>query len=114
MLLFLRSLILLPGLFVVGWAFGVGNSRVFVSTPVSDHPKRTVQDCMSPAIPVLRTGMSVDETMNMLLENGLEGATVVDDNSGAVVGIVSSYDLIQREAFEGALLPMDGTAENVS
>jgi len=93
-------------------AFGTGG-RVFVSTPVSNHPKKTVEECMSPANHVLRADMSVDESMKILLENNLSGAPVVDDASG-VVGIVTSYDIIQREAYEGALLPMDGTAENVN
>jgi len=106
----LLPLLLAPG----SAAFGLGgNNRVFVSTPASTHPKRAVEECMSPANHVLQTGMSVDETMNMLLNNGLSGAPVVND-ANEVVGIVTSYDLIQREAFEGALLPMDGNAENVN
>jgi len=107
------SLLLLSLLVLGTSAAFAGNNRVFVSTPVSNHPKRSVQDCMSPVkSKVLKTGMSVDETMNMLLQNDLDGAPVVNDEF-EVVGIVTSYDLIQREAFEGALLPMDGTAENV-
>lgn len=84
-----------------------------MSTPVSNYPKKTVEECMSPANHVLRTDMSVDETMSLLLGNGLSGAPVVNDDH-EVVGIVTSYDIIQREAYEGALLPMDGSAENVN
>lgn len=107
---FLRLVLLLD---VLGCAaFGAGG-RVFVSTPVSNHPKKTVAECMSPANHVLKAGMTVDETMSLLLNNGLSGAPVVNDFH-EVVGIVTSYDIIQREAYEGALLPMDGTAENVN
>lgn len=99
--------------FSVGTTSGTSSSnRVFVSTPVSKHPKRTVQDCMTPANHVLRPEMSVDETMNLLLQYGLSGAPVVNENQN-VVGIVTTHDLIQREAYEGALLPMDGTAETI-
>lgn len=93
-------------------AFGAQQGRVFVSTPVSDHPKKLVNDCMSPATHVLTPDMSVDETMVMLLCNELSGAPVVDSEN-KVIGIVSSFDFLQQEAFEGALLPMEGSAANV-
>ena len=96
-----------------GCAAFVAGGRVFVSTPVSKYPKKLVEECMSPAEYVLRADMSVDETMSLLLRNGLSGAPVVNDGR-EVVGIVTSYDIIQREAYEGALLPMDGSAENVN
>jgi CBS domain-containing protein len=67
---------------------------------------------MSPAKHVLSPDMSVDETMSMLLHTGLDGAPVVDDNQ-ELVGVVSSFDFLQKEAFEGALLPMDGSVETV-
>lgn len=98
--------------FALGSAAAFTADRVFVSTPARNLPKKTVQDCMSPAQHVLKADMTVDQTMNMLLENGLSGAPVVNEKN-QVVGIVSSYDLIQREAFAGALLPMDGSVENV-
>jgi CBS domain-containing protein len=91
-----------------------GQGRVFVSTPVSNFPKRSVFECMSP-IPkdhVLTPEMSVEDTMGVLLQNGLTGAPVVNQER-LVVGMVSSFDFLQKEAFEGALLPMEGSAANV-
>lgn len=86
--------------------------RVFVSTPVSNFPKRFVKDCMSPAIHVLHTDMSVDETMTMFLANNLGGAPVVDEHNKPI-GIVTRYDFLQKEAFAGALLPIEGSPKNV-
>jgi CBS domain-containing protein len=87
---------------------------VFVSTPVSTLPKRSVVECMSPIQRkhILTPDMSVADTMAMLLQNGLTGAPVVNHEQH-VVGIVTSFDFLQKEAFEGALLPMEGSAENV-
>jgi CBS domain-containing protein len=93
-------------------AFAAQGNRVFVSTPVSKYPKHKVADCMSPAQHVLTPNMSVDETMSMLLNNGLSGTTVVNDEQ-VVIGIVTSFDFLQKEAFEGALLSIEGTAANV-
>jgi CBS domain-containing protein len=93
-------------------SFGVESGRVFVSTPVSNFPKRSVSDCMSPAQPFLTPNMSVEETMAMLLHSGLSGAPVVNEES-QVIGIVTSFDFLQKEAFEGALLAIEGSAANV-
>jgi CBS domain-containing protein len=95
----------------VASAFGVQTSRVFVSTPVSNFPKKLVADCMSSAQP-LTPDMSVDETMAMLLHSGLSGAPVVNDDH-QVIGIVTSFDFLQKEAFEGALLAIEGSAANI-
>ena len=74
--------------------------RVFVSTPVSKHPKRSVGDCMtSPAI-LLRPEMSVDEATAIILSNGFSGAPVVD-SSQQLIGVVSAFDFLEMEAFEG-------------
>jgi CBS-domain-containing membrane protein len=56
--------------------------------------------------------MSTDEAMATLLVSGLSGAPVVDRNR-KLVGVVSSFDFLQKEAFEGALLPMEGSRANV-
>lgn len=93
-------------------AFATQGKRVFVSTPASNFPKRSVSDCMTPAHHVLTADMSVDESMAMLLHCGLSGAPVVNSKHH-VIGIVTSFDFLQKEAFEGALLPMEGTAANV-
>jgi len=89
-----------------------GSSRVFVSTPVAKNPKRTVEDCMTPCLLTLTPNTSIDETMALLLQNGLSGAPVVS-NDNELLGMVSSYDFLQKEAFQGALLPIAGSREDV-
>jgi CBS domain-containing protein len=93
-------------------SFGSQSNRVFVSTPVSNLPKRSVADCMTTLPKVLYPNTSVDDTIAMLLNNGLLGAPVVNENM-EIMGIVCSSDFLQKEAFEGALLPMEGTSEMV-
>jgi CBS domain-containing protein len=93
------------------WAFTASssgaatNKRVFVSTPVSKYPKRLVKDCMTPAslILTLSPSQAVDESMGLLLSRGLSGAPVVDKDQ-RLVGMVSSFDFVQQEAFGGSLL----------
>lgn len=67
---------------------------------------------MSPPTNVLTPDMSVDDTMSMFLNNHLSGAPVVDKEF-KVIGVVTSFDFLQKEAFEGALLPMEGSRANV-
>uniref|UniRef100_A0A6V2JFU4 CBS domain-containing protein n=1 Tax=Ditylum brightwellii TaxID=49249 RepID=A0A6V2JFU4_9STRA len=86
------------------------SSRVFVSTPVN-NPTRFVEDCMTVAPTTLLTDATVDEAIGILLDLGYSGAPVVDD-SGSLVGVVSAFDIIQKEA-GGALLPMEGSVETV-
>lgn len=86
--------------------------RIFVSTPVSNFQKKHVADCMSAPSMILHPDQSLDEAMTMLLRNGISGAPVVDDD-GKVVGMVTAMDFLQKEAFEGALLPMGGSREQV-
>ena len=93
-------------------AFGMEPQRVFVSTPVSGFPKKTVRDCATQFPVALALETSVDEAMSKLLSSGLSSAPVVDA-SRRVVGIVSSFDFLQKEAFEGALLPVSGSREDV-
>ena len=89
------------------------SSRVFVSTPVSDLPKKRVGDCMMPSpVTVLRPDLSVDDAMSLLLQSGVNGAPVVDEDF-RLVGMVSSADFLQMEAFEGALLPMEGSSAQI-
>jgi CBS domain-containing protein len=111
-------LLLLPT--IVDAAFGSDNTaaRVFVSTPVSNYPKRYVSDCMSPlsAVVTLTPDMSVDEAMGYLLDQGQTGAVVLNNkshHSARIVGIVTAFDFLQKEAFGGSLLPMSGSAANV-
>lgn len=49
--------------------------------------------------------------MMTLLGYGLAGAPVV--NGEELVGIVTSFDFLQKEAFEGSLLPIEGSRANV-
>jgi len=93
-------------------AFAAQSSRVFVSTPVSTYPKRNVGQCMSPAYPVLTPDMSVDDAMVMFFNNNLSGAPVVNE-SAEVLGIVTTFDFLEKEAFEGALIPMEGSRAKV-
>lgn len=80
--------------------------RVFVGTPTSTHPQRTVIDCMSVFTKVkLSPDQSADEAIAALLSNKVQAAPVLDENK--LVGIVTSYDFLQREAFEGAVVPVD-------
>jgi len=110
-----------PQTLVQGAAFSTKNSRVFVSTPVSNYPKRLVGDVMSTNPICLTPDMSVHDAMATLLQNGASGAPVIKTettNDGKhkkkrLVGIVSSFDFLQQEAFEGALLPVEGTEQNV-
>lgn len=70
-------------------------------------------------ITTLSPTSSTDEAMALLLVSGLSGAPVVVDVSDddathkILVGVVSSFDFLQREAFEGSLLPMEGSRANV-
>ena len=105
------NLFLLCTIPISSFGFGVENSRVFVSTPVSQFPKRSVEDCMSPVPILLTPNQAVDEAMGYLLDQGETGGVVVSE--GKVVGIVTSFDFLQKEAFEGSLLPMEGSAANV-
>lgn len=112
----LRSTTILVVTVVVVDGFSIDNaSRVFVSMPVSNYPKRYVRDCMSPRPTITLTpDMSVDEAMGLLLDQGQTGAVVLDKNDDdAVVGIVTAFDFLQKEAFGGSLLPMSGSAANV-
>jgi CBS domain-containing protein len=80
---------------------GVNNpQRVFLSTPVSKHPKNRVVDCMTSPPVLLSPAMSVNEATAILLSNGFSGAPVVDD-SQRLIGVVSSFDFLEMEAFEG-------------
>lgn len=53
----------------------------------------------SPAI-LLRPEMSVDEATAIILSNGFSGAPVVD-SSQQLIGVVSAFDFLEMEAFEG-------------
>lgn len=49
---------------------------------------------------LLSPAMSVNEATAILLSNGFSGAPVVDD-SQRLIGVVSSFDFLEMEAFEG-------------
>ena len=53
----------------------------------------------------LSPDQSADEAIAALLSNKVQAAPVLDENK--LVGIVTSYDFLQREAFEGAVVPVD-------
>ncbi|GKZ01383.1 hypothetical protein MPSEU_001089200 [Mayamaea pseudoterrestris] len=89
------------------------SSRVFVATPTTTLPKRKVSDCMtSQSLTLLRPDDSVDEAMRILLQRSVSGAPVVDEHH-VLVGIVSSFDFLDKEAFEGAVLPMEGSRDQI-
>jgi CBS domain-containing protein len=67
---------------------------------------------MSPAPLTLDPEASVDEAMSLLFNYGVHGAPVVT-NDLKLVGMVSTFDFLWEEAFEGSLLPMQGSAENI-
>ena len=90
---------------------GVNKSkqRVFVGTPTPTHPERAVGDCMATITKVkLTPDQSADEAIAALLTHHLQAAPVIDPSDPTnLVGIVTSYDFLQREAFEGAVVPVD-------
>ena len=89
--------------------------RIFVGTPIHKL-RRLVSDCMTPRkdLITLTPSSSVDEAMRQLLLKGVSGAPVVDDETGTLlVGVVSSFDFLQKEAGDGALLPISGSFENI-
>eukprot|EP00527_Entomoneis_sp_CCMP2396_P003316 CAMPEP_0198143888 /NCGR_PEP_ID=MMETSP1443-20131203/11370_1 /TAXON_ID=186043 /ORGANISM="Entomoneis sp., Strain CCMP2396" /LENGTH=213 /DNA_ID=CAMNT_0043807191 /DNA_START=51 /DNA_END=695 /DNA_ORIENTATION=- len=100
-------------------AFSVGDptstQRVFVSTPASKYPKKLVRDYMTKPVHYTVTPSTlVDEAMELFIYHGITGAPVIsDDDNHHLVGILSSFDFLHKEAFEGSLLPVEGTIENV-
>lgn len=95
-------------------AYSVGKNRVFVGTPVH-HNRRLIQDCMTPLsrLCTLTESATVDEAVYMLLKLDVSGAPVINAETGELLGIVSTFDFLQQEAGDGALLPIEGTMENV-
>jgi len=95
-------------------AFSVGNNRVFVGTPVHQN-RRLVDDCMTDlsSLCTLTESATVDEAVHMLLNLDVSGAPVINKDTGELLGIVSTFDFLQQEAGDGALLPIQGTMENV-
>ena len=91
---------------------GGQQKRIFVSTPVSKYPKHSVVDCMTSNPYTLKPDWPLDDAISNLLSKGLSGAPVVDADQ-VLVGVVSSYDFLQKEAFEGALLRMEGSVKQV-
>ena len=74
----------------------------------------TVSDRMTMNPKTLSPDTSVDEAILTLMSWGVTGAPIVDERTGSkLLGVVSSYDFLQKEAFEGALLPMEGSEEHV-
>lgn len=100
-----RLVFFLSTLLAVTDAFSLENPRVFVSTPVSNTPKRLVADCMT-TLPVVVTADTVlDDAMSALLSHGVSIAPVVDDQK-RVVGIVSSFDFYKRRHSRGLSFPL--------
>lgn len=71
-------------------------------------------DSMSVVPVTLHPTQSVQDAMAILYSHSITGAPVVNDDL-EVVGIVSNYDFLWEEAFEGSLLPLEGgdTAEHL-
>jgi len=61
----------------------------------------------------LTESATVDEAVHLLLDLGVSGAPVIDEHTGELLGIVSTFDFLQQEAGDGALLPMEGSVEDV-
>eukprot|EP01083_Nonionella_stella_P058024 152070_1 len=84
-------------------AFSVGpnRQRVFVGAPVHKN-RRTVKDCMTPIsqLCTLTESATVDEAVHLLLDLGVSGAPVIDEHTGELLGIVSTFDFLQQEAGE--------------
>lgn len=80
--------------------------RVFIGTPATKS-RRIISDCMTPIkkLVTLRESSTVNEAVNVLLKLGVSGAPVLSDKTGELVGVVSSFDFLQQEAGEGAVLP---------
>jgi len=112
-LLFASSLVALLVSPTVSFSAG-SSSRVFVGTPVHQN-RRLVQDCMTPLsrLCTLTKSATVDEAVYMLIDLDFSGAPVIDKDSGELLGIVSTFDFLQQEAGDGALLPIHGTMEDV-
>lgn len=87
-------------------AFTSNSPRVFIGTPATKS-RRLISDCMTPIqnLVILTESSTVNEAVNVLLQLGVSGAPVVHDKTGELVGVVSSFDFLQQEAGEGAVLP---------
>ena len=87
-------------------AFSTGN-RVFVGTP-SHKTKRLVSDCMTPInqLCTFTPSTTVHDAVQQLLNQGVSGAPVISDQTGELLGVVSSFDVLQQEAGDGILLPI--------
>jgi CBS domain-containing protein len=66
---------------------------------------------MTPNPKTLNQRDTVDEAIVKLLKYSYSGAPVVDD-LGNLVGVVSAFDFLQKEA-GGALLPMEGASATI-
>ena len=76
-------------------------------TRVSSQPSRTiVGEVMSRDIPAVQPETSADTLANVLVERGLQGAPVVDDE-GRLQGFVSLADLEREHAVRGDTLEED-------
>mmetsp|Transcript_7067 Transcript_7067/g.14496 ORF Transcript_7067/g.14496 Transcript_7067/m.14496 type:complete len:274 (+) Transcript_7067:1643-2464(+) len=116
--------VLLPATTVV--AFSSSEGRVFVSTPPSKFPQKLVQDFMTPVPHTVSPDTPIDQALQLFLQHGITGAPVViwpnDENQNndkasclpQLVGMLSSFDFLHQEAFEGSLLPMEGSQETVT
>lgn len=55
----------------------------------------TAKDIMSSRLVVAREGMNIEDALKLLVNNKITGLPVVDAN-GAIIGILSEYDIIAR------------------
>jgi CBS domain-containing protein len=74
-----------------------------------------VADRMTHNPKILHPEESVDDAIHALVKWGVSGAPVVghDDNK-TLLGVVSAFDFLQKEAFEGVLLDIEGSTEHVT
>ena len=69
---------------------------------------------MTQNVKFLHPEESVDDAIHALVKWGVSGAPVVSrDDKRTLLGVVSAFDFLQKEAFEGALLDIEGSTEHV-
>jgi CBS domain-containing protein len=73
-----------------------------------------VSDRMTQSPKILHPGDAVDDAIQTLVALGVSGAPVVGDDGMTLLGVVSAFDFLQKEAFEGVLLDIEGSSEQVT
>ncbi|MGD2272623.1 MAG: CBS and ACT domain-containing protein [Desulfobacterales bacterium] len=88
---------LLCGVISNGDLYGITNCLIAdQADPDFKHPilHKTVEQVMTPNVITVSADFTVEETIELLLENGLHGAPVIDVNQN-LIGIVTKTDLLK-------------------